>query len=68
LPFFDRWHGLSTWDDRGKDITLHGNTEGQGNNVEKEEVGGVGRCGLARQDTCLNSGTVSNGFIGVDAL
>ena len=61
-------NGLPTRDDRGEDIALHGDTKGQGDNIKKQEIGSVSGCGLARQDTCLDSSTVSNGFVGVDAL
>lgn len=40
-------NGLPTRDDRGEDIALHGNTKGQGDNIQKQEIGSVGGCGLA---------------------
>lgn len=60
--------GLATGDDRGKDVTLHGDTKGERNNIEEQEVLGLGGSGLAGEDTGLDSGTVSNSLIGVDAL
>ena len=60
--------GLSAGNDGGEDVTLHGNTKGEGNNVEKEQVGGVGGGGLSGEDTGLDGGTVGNSLIGVDAL
>ena len=67
-PLLDGGDGLATGDDGGEDVALHGNTKGQGNDIQKEEVGGVGRGSLAGEDTGLDSGTVGNGLIGVDAL
>ena len=58
----------ATGNDLGEDVALHGDTEGKGNNVEQEHVGGVGRGGLSGEDTGLNGGTVGNSLIGVDAL
>jgi hypothetical protein len=54
--------------DLGEDVALHGDTKGEGNNVEQEHVGGVSAGGLATEDTGLNGGTVGNSLIGVDAL
>lgn len=68
IPLFDRRDGLSTGYDGSEDVAFHGNTERKGNNIEKEKIRSVGGRGLAREDTGLNSGTVSNGLIGVDAL
>ena len=67
-PLLDGGDGLATGNDRGEDVTLHGNTQGQGNDVQEEEVGGVGGSGLAGEDTGLDGGTVGDGLIGVDAL
>lgn len=60
--------GLATGDDGGENVALHGNTQGQGYDVEQEEVGGIGRGSLAGEDTSLDSGTVGDGLIGVDRL
>jgi hypothetical protein len=60
--------GLPTGNDRGEDVTLHGNTEGERDDIEEEEVGGLGRGGLSGEDTGLDSGTVGNSLVGVDAL
>jgi len=54
--------------DGGEDVALHGNTEGQGADVEQEKVGGLGGGGLAGEDTGLDGGTVGDGLVGVDAL
>lgn len=67
-PFLDSRDGGTTGNDLSEDVALHGDTKGKGNNVEQEHVGGVGRGGLARKDTSLDSGTVGNSLIGVDAL
>jgi hypothetical protein len=60
--------GLSTGNDGSKDVTLHGDTEGEGNDIEKEEVGSLSGGGLSGEDTGLNGGTVGNSLVGVDAL
>ena len=60
--------GLTAGDDGSEDVTLHGYTKGEGNDIEKEEVGGVGGGSLSGKDTGLDGGTVGNGLIGVDAL
>lgn len=59
---------LATGNDGGKDVTLHGDTEGERNNVEKQKVLGLGGSGLAGENTGLDSGTVSNSLIRVNAL
>lgn len=64
----DGRNGLATVDDRGEDVALHGDTEGKGDNVEEEHVGGVGGGGLAGEDTGLDGSTVGDGLVGVDAL
>jgi hypothetical protein len=61
-------NGLAAVNDGGEDVTLHGNTEREGNNVQEEEILGLGGGGLAGEDTGLNGGTVGNSLIGVDAL
>lgn len=61
-------NSLATRDDRGEDVTLHGNTEGKGNNVEEQKVLGLGGSGLAGEDTGLDSGTVGNSLIRVNVL
>jgi hypothetical protein len=60
--------GLSTGNDGSEDVTLHGDTKGEGNDIEEEEVGGLGGGGLSGEDTGLDSGTVGNSLVGVDAL
>ena len=64
----DGGHSLATGDDGGEDVALHGDTEGEGNDIEEEEVGGLGGGGLAGEDTGLDGGTVGNSLIGVDGL
>jgi hypothetical protein len=59
---------LAAVNDGGEDVALHGDTEREGNNVQKEEVLGLGGGGLAGKDTGLDGGTVGNSLIGVDAL
>jgi hypothetical protein len=61
-------NGLTTGNDGSEDVTLHGDTKGEGNNIEKEEVGSLRGGGLSGEDTGLDGGTVGNGLIGVDAL
>src|SRR5690606_10975127 len=56
-PLLDGGDGLATGDDGGEDVALHGNTEREGNNIEEEQVGGLGRGGLAGEDTGLDGGT-----------
>lgn len=64
----DGGDGLTTGNNGGEDVTLHGDTEGEGNNIEKEEVRGLLGGGLSTEDTSLNGGTVGNSLIRVDAL
>jgi hypothetical protein len=59
---------LAAVNDGGEDVALHSDTEREGNNVQKEEVLGLGGGGLAGKDTGLDGGTVGNSLIGVDAL
>jgi hypothetical protein len=59
---------LATGDDGGEDVALHGDTKGEGNDIEKQKVGSLGGGGLSGEDTGLDGGTVGNGLIGVDAL
>jgi hypothetical protein len=59
---------LSTRNDRSEDVALHGDTERKGNDIEQEKVCSLGRGGLSGKDTSLDSGTVGNSLIGVDAL
>lgn len=67
-PLLDGGDSLATGDDGGKDVALHGDTQGEGNDIQKEEVGGLSRGGLAGEDTGLDGSTVGDGLIGVDAL
>lgn len=64
----DGWDSLSTRNDGSKDVALHGNTKRQWHDVQKKEIGSVGRCGLARKDTSLDGSTVSDSLVRVDAL
>lgn len=61
-------HSATAGNDGSEDVALHGHTEGERNDVEEEEIGGVGGGGLAREDTGLNGGTIGDGLVGVDAL
>jgi hypothetical protein len=61
-------NGLTTGNDGSEDVALHGDTKGERDDIEQEEVGGLGGGGLSGEDTGLNGGTVGNGLIGVDAL
>lgn len=54
-------------DDNTEHITLHGDTKGEGGDIEEKEVLGLVR-GLASEDGSLDSGTVGNSLIGVDGL
>ena len=60
--------GLSTGDDGSEDVTLHGDTKGEGNDIEKEEVSSLSGGSLSGEDTGLDGSTVGNSLIGVDAL
>ena len=64
----DGGDGLTTVDNGGEDVALHGDTEGERNDIEQEEVLGLGGGGLAGKDTGLDGSTVGNSLIGVDAL
>ena len=64
----DGGDGLATGDNRGEDVTLHSDTKGKGNDIEQEQVLGLGGGGLAGEDTGLDGSTVGNSLIGVDAL
>lgn len=59
---------MSTRNNGSEDVALHGDTQRQGNDIEEEEVGGLGGGGLSGEDTGLDGGTVGNGLIGVDGL
>ena len=67
-PLLNCGDSLTTGNDGGEDVTLHGDTKGEGNDIEKEEVGSLSGGGLSRENTGLDGGTVSDGFIGVNAL
>ena len=54
-------------DNNTEDVALHGNTEGEGSNIEEKEVSSlVG--GLASENGGLDGSTVRNGLIGIDGL
>ena len=67
-PLLNSGDGLTTGNNGGEDVTLHGYTKGEGNDIEEEKVSGVGGGSLSGKDTGLDGGTVGNGLIGVDAL
>ena len=68
IPLLEGGHSAATGNDRSKDVALHGDTERERNNIEEEKVGSVGGGSLAREDTGLDSSTVCDGLIRVDAL
>lgn len=51
-----------------EDVALHGDTKRQGNDIEQQEVSSLSGLSLAREDTSLNSGTVRDSLVRVDAL
>lgn len=67
-PLLDSGDGLTAGNDGSEDVTLHGNTEGERDDIEKEQVSGVSGCGLSGEDTGLDGGTVGDGLVRVDAL
>jgi hypothetical protein len=64
----DGWDGLTTGDDWGEDVTLHGNTKGKWDDIQEKEVSSLLRVGVSGKDTGLNGGTVGNSLIWVDRL
>lgn len=68
IPLLQGWYGAATRHYRRKDVAFHCDSEGEGADVEKEEIGSVLGGGLAGEDTSLNGGTVGNGLVRVDAL
>jgi hypothetical protein len=61
-------NSVAARNDRGEDVTLHGNTKRQRDDIQKEEVRGLSASSLATEDTGLDGGTVGDGLVGVDAL
>lgn len=51
-----------------EDVALHGDTERERDDIEQEHVGGLGRGSLAGKDTSLDSSTVGDSLVRVDAL
>jgi len=68
IPLLQGRASGTTGNNGGEDVTLHGNTQGQGNDIEEKEVGGLSRGSLSRQNSGLHGRTVGHGLIGVDAL
>lgn len=68
LPFFNRRHCLAASNDRSEDVSFHGHTQGEWDDIEQKKVGSLSRSGLAGKDTSLDSGTIGDGLVGVDAL
>lgn len=64
----DTRDSVSARNDGSEDVTLHGDTKGQGADIEEEEVGSLSGLSLSGEDTGLDGGTVGNSLIGVDAL
>ena len=60
-------NGGVTGNNDTENVTLHGNTERERRNVKEEQVSGL-VAGLVGQDGGLDSGTVGNSLVGVDAL
>jgi hypothetical protein len=58
--------GVSGKDD-SEDVTLHGNTQREGSDIEQQEVGGLVR-GHSGEDGGLNGSTVGDSLVGVDRL
>lgn len=56
-----RGHSLPTGNDRGEDVTLHGNTKGERDDIQKEEVGSLGGGGLAGENTFTTVSKSSRG-------
>ena len=59
---------LPTGNDGSEDVALHGDTEGEGNDIKEEEISSLGGGSLAGEDTGLDGGTVGDSLVGVDAL
>ena len=51
-----------------EDVSFHGDTERERDDIQQEHVGSLSRRSLAGEDTSLNSGTVGDSLVGVDAL
>ncbi|EEQ38695.1 heat shock protein SSB1 [Clavispora lusitaniae ATCC 42720] len=64
----DGWNSAVSWDNWSENVTLHGDTQRQWDDIQQQQVLGVLRGGLTGQDSTLDSGTVSNSLIWVDGL
>ncbi len=61
-------NSVSTGDNGSEDVALHGDTKGEGDDIEEEEVSSLGGGSLAGEDTGLDGSTVGNSLVWVDAL
>lgn len=57
--FLQARHCVSAGNDRGEDIAFHGDTKTERNNIQEKEVGCVGRCGLAGENSCGSESQLS---------
>jgi len=55
-------------DNNSHDTTLHFNTEREGHDVEEQEILGLSGVGGVGEDGSLDSGTVCDSFVWVDAF
>lgn len=67
-PLLERGNSVAARDDRSEDVALHSHTERKRDDIEQEKIGGVGGRGLARENTSLNSSTIGDSLIRVNAL
>jgi hypothetical protein len=51
IPLLQSRASSTTGNDGSEDVTLHGNTQGQRNDIKEEEVGSLSGGSLARQNT-----------------
>lgn len=61
------WNRRVPWDDNTEHVTLHGDTKGEGCNIEQQQVLRLLR-GLAGKNCRLHGSTIGNGLIGVDGF
>ncbi|EER32683.1 heat shock protein SSB1 [Candida tropicalis MYA-3404] len=64
----DGWDSGVSWNNWGKNVTLHSNTKRQWNNIQQQQVFGIFVSGLTSQDSTLDGSTVSNSFIWVNGF
>jgi len=61
-------YSITARDDGSKDVAFHGDTEGQRDDIEQQKVGSLSGSSLAGKNTSLDSGTIGDGLVRVDAL